>query len=203
MFANTTSQSQKKKPFKTPPFKKKKINSIVDRVNEDIEKEHKKQAANNNTNSNKTKEVTKLREETMPIYSSSSTKRYMDRTTVTDSSTKNYKICRNAEVNNDGTLSYKGRTVIAIGQKYGKPGTKLDITLKNNNGKEHTIKTIVGDSKKYCDTENSAGWVAADGSLLEIVVDTNTINELSRKMGDMNYTPALNGIIVKIVKIKD
>lgn len=137
----------------------------------------------------------------MPLYSNSSVKRYMDRTAVTDSSTKNYEICRNASVNNDGTLSYNGRTVIAIGQKYGKPGTKLDITLKKDDGKQHTVNAIVGDSKKYCDTENGQGWVAADGSVLEIVVDTNCINNLSRKMGDMNYTNALNGTIVKIVKL--
>lgn len=166
---------------KAHKYEQEKIQSIVEHVNKTIEKEHIENSA-------------------MPLYSTSSIKRYMDRNTVTDTSTKNYKICHNASVNNDGTLTYNGRTVIAIGQKYGKPGTKLDITLKNDEKKEHIVKAIIGDIKKYTDTQNGAGWVAADGSVLEIVVDTHRINQTSKLMGDMNYTPSLNGTIVKIVK---
>lgn len=191
-----------------------KIQSMIDYTNKAVEKAHKEIEENTDakTSKEKTKEKATLeqkiaqlksKEKEMPIYSSSPVKRYMDRTTVTDSSTKNYEICRNASVNDDGTLSYDGRTVIAIGQKYGKPGTKLDITLKNNDGEEHVVKTIVGDSKQYRHTQNGSGWVASDGSVLEIVVDTNSINDISRIMGDMDYTPALNGSIIKITKIKN
>lgn len=172
----------------------------VEKATKEYEKYDKKISASKSKKEKKAKEQ-KLASKEMPLYSNSSVKRYMDRTTVTDSSTKNYKICRNASVNDDGTLSYDGRTVIAIGQKYGTPGTKLDITLEKDDGNQHTVKAIIGDSKKYCDTENGAGWVAADGSVLEIVVDTNSINDLSRTMGDMNYTKALNGTIVSIEKL--
>lgn len=170
---------------KAHKYEQEKIQSIVEHVNQTVKT---------------TKTETPTSENEMPLYSTSSVKRYMDRRAVTDSSTKNYEICRNASVNKDGTLDYNGRTVIAIGQKYGKPGTKLDITLKNDEGKEHLVKAIIGDAKKYADTQNGAGWVAADGSVLEIVVDTASINQTSKLMGDMNYTPALNGVIVKIVK---
>lgn len=184
----------------------KEIEQIVKETTQEIEKAQQEYEKNiSEASASKSKKEEKAETQTankeMPLYSNSAVKRYMDRTTVTDSSTKNYKICRNASVNDDGTLSYDGRTVIAIGQKYGKPGTKLDITLQNDEGNNHTVKTIVGDSKQYQHTQNNAGWVAADGSLLEIVVDTNVINDLSRQMGDMNYTPALNGTIVKIIKV--
>jgi hypothetical protein len=182
-------------------LQQKELQKTIDDVNAAIEKDHKRTENIADDKLDHMSKESKIETNEMPIYSSSSVKRYMDRKTVTDTSTKNYKICRNASVNDDGTLSYDGRTVIAIGQKYGKPGTKLDITLQNDEGNTHTVKTIVGDSKQYQHTQNNAGWVAADGSLLEIVVDTNTINDLSRKMGDMNYTPALNGTIVKIIKV--
>lgn len=204
----------KENAIKQSERQQEKIQSMIDYTNEAVEKAHKetKENADAKTNKKQAKTETILEqkiaqltenEKEMPIYSSSPVKRYMDRTTVTDSSTKNYEICRNASVNDDGTLSYDGRTVIAIGQKYGKPGTKLDITLKNNDGEERVVKTIVGDSKKYHHTKNCSGWVASDGSVLEIVVDTNSINDISRIMGDMDYTPALNGSIIKIVKIKN
>lgn len=196
-----TPQYTKTEAQQKAAVEKEKIEQIVEDTTKKVENETQKQVTKNDKNTEQKTATLKTKTEEMPLYSNSSVKRYMDRTTVTDSSTKNYTICRNASVNCDGTLSYDGRTVIAIGQEYGKPGTKLDITLKKDDGKEHTVNAIIGDSKKYCDTENGAGWVAADGSVLEIVVDTNSINELSKKMGDMNYTEALNGTIVRIIKL--
>lgn len=136
----------------------------------------------------------------MPLVSTSPVKRYMDRNAVTDKSTQNYKICHNADLCDDGTLEYCGRKVIAIGQAYGMPGDKLDITLLRENGEEYVMEAVVGDVKKNKDTLNGEGFIGEDGHVIEMVVDTGTINNLSKKMGDMNYTPSVEGSIIGITK---
>ena len=134
----------------------------------------------------------------MPVASTSSVKRYMDRSAVTDTSTQNYKICHKAKVCEDGTLEYEGRKVIAIGQAYGTPGDKLDITLQRKNGEEYVLKAVIGDAKKYADTKNGEGFCGKDGHVIEMIVDTEVISPVSKEMGDMNYTPSVEGDVVSI-----
>lgn len=132
----------------------------------------------------------------LPLYNITSQKLWMDYRAITDTSSPQWSISRNGRVGNDGILRYNDYICIALGQEYGAVGDKFLIQIG-----EKKVKCILTDQKKYCDTLNGEGWLDPYGNLLEILVDSDIINSDCRQMGDMNYTPALNGEVTAIWKI--
>jgi hypothetical protein len=129
----------------------------------------------------------------LPVASTSSVKRWEDYRCVTDTSSKQYELLHKAVKGDDGLLRIDNCICIAIGQRYGKPGDKLLITV---GGKPTWF--IIADSKQYKDTAGHDGWTGPDGHLLEMIVDTDRISETCYARGDMNYAKAVQGKITRV-----
>ena len=90
------------------------------------------------------------------------------------------------------------RYCIAVGSYYTKKiGVKIDLVLSHN-GRKHTLKCITADSKDDSDTVNNHR-VHKDGSVVEFVVNTNSLSQKTRLMGDVSYAgKQFKGKIIKI-----
>ena len=90
------------------------------------------------------------------------------------------------------------RYCIAIGSYYTKTiGKKIDIVLKHNN-KTHVLKCITADSKADKDTV-SKHRIHKDGSVVEFVVNTSSLPQKAKVMGDISYAgKKFKGKILKI-----
>ena len=90
------------------------------------------------------------------------------------------------------------RYCIAIGSYYTKTiGKKIDIVLKHK-GKTHVLKCITADSKADKDTV-SKHRIHKDGSVVEFVVNTSSLPQKAKVMGDISYAgKKFKGKITKI-----
>lgn len=120
----------------------------------------------------------------------------MDFRTITDNTSLQYVIVNNASIDN-GYLYYEGAICVALGSVYGEIGTKYNVTLET--GKQVAI--IKADEKSDLHTVN--GCNNANGSILELIVDTHTMDPTIKQMGDFNYDSFLQGRIVAIEKVGD
>lgn len=85
-----------------------------------------------------------------------------------------------------GVYMVGNRYCIALGSYYTNYiGTKVDLVL-NNNGKKHILKCIAADSKADKDTIKHHK-IHKDGSVVEFVVKSKMLPEITRKMGDISY----------------
>ena len=88
--------------------------------------------------------------------------------------------------NNTGVWMVGDRYCIAVGSYYTKTiGKKIDIVLKHNN-KTHVLKCITADSKDDKDTV-SKHRIHKDGSVVEFVVNTSSLPQKAKVMGDISY----------------
>ena len=88
--------------------------------------------------------------------------------------------------NNTGVWIVGDRYCIAVGSYYTKTiGKKIDIVLKHNN-KTHVLKCITADSKADKDTV-SKHRIHKDGSVVEFVVNTSSLPQKAKVMGDISY----------------
>lgn len=117
----------------------------------------------------------------------------MDFRTITDTTSKQYEIVNNSYIEN-GLLYYDGAICVALGSVYGEVGTIYRITLENGN----QIKVIKADEKSDAHTYN--GCNNSNGSILELIVDTETMDPFVMQMGDYNHSTLFNGNIVTIEK---
>lgn len=123
-------------------------------------------------------------------------KRFMDYRTITDTTSKQFSIQRNAVTNKEGLRIYQGRYCIAIGQGWGnKVGDKVTVILAGG----RTQECIVADLKKDEDTDVT-NKKALDGTTIEAIVDANAISEKTEMMGDISYTEGWYGCVKTIEK---
>lgn len=120
-----------------------------------------------------------------------SVKNYMDYRTITDIDSKQYQIVNDAK-NFNGLLYYNGAICVALGSIYGDVGTIYKITLES--GRELLI--IKADEKSDRHTIN--GCNNTNGSILELIVNTDSMDETVKIMGDYDYSELLHGKIVKM-----
>ena len=131
----------------------------------------------------------------------SSFKSYMDYRTITNTSSKQYKLIHSDDVTigSDGLL-YSGEYVgIALGSRYGKIGDKYIITL--DTGKQ--FKVIKLDEKSDKHTYDGCHHIP-DGSMVEFVIDINKASKsypMAIRMGNFNYVDAFNGTVIQIQKV--
>jgi hypothetical protein len=132
---------------------------------------------------------------TMPLVSTSSVKRWEDRSCISDTGSEAYTLLSQGTVDEDGLVTIDGYIAVALGQKYGRVGDKFIITI---GGKR--VKCIMADAKANCDT--NGGWTGKDGHVIEMIVDSGSIPTQCQVSGDMNDCSSVQGRIEKIEKLK-
>lgn len=136
------------------------------------------------------------KEMNVPIIDNSF-KSYMGYGSITNKNSKQWQLQEIAYTNENGFRMIDNKYLVAIGTFYTKEcGDEFKITLES--GKE--IDVIIGDVKQDIHTNNTHQYSPLNGNMVEFIVDTKKINNMSRKMGDMSYS-GLEGKIVKIEKL--
>lgn len=121
-----------------------------------------------------------------PCSTTSTFKSYMDYRTITNKASRQYKLQQTAYTEG-GYRKVDGRKMIAIANF--EVGDELDIELSSG----EIMETVVGDLKA------NTSCTHPDSSLIEMIVDTNTMDPYVKKLG--NYNKIHNGTIVEIAKI--
>lgn len=123
-------------------------------------------------------------------------KSYMSYRAITSKSSRQYKLQNSlAYTDNNGLRMVNGRYCVALGSYYTTTiGQWVDIELENG----EIIQGILADCKsnKHTDATNR---ICFDGSVVEFVVDTKTLDKTAKKMGDISY---LNNWNSKVASIK-
>lgn len=119
----------------------------------------------------------------MPVYGDTR-KSYMDYTKITLKSSPQYKLQLQATTDTNGLRTVNGRYTIALGSYYTtNVGQYLDIVLSNGT----VIPCVVGECKQDRHT-NENHSIGADGGAIEFIVETNMLNDESRRQGDISYS---------------
>ena len=143
------------------------------------------------------KEIKNTLEMALPYGVDGSFKTYMDYRAITNKRSWQWGLQTRAYTNNEGFRMIDGKYLVALGTYYSNGyGEEFIITL--NNGKQ--LNVMVGDIKANRHTDSTNRYIARNGNIVEFIVDTNMLNNMSRKMGNVSYS-GLHGGITKIEKI--
>ena len=136
----------------------------------------------------------------LPNVSDNSFKTYMSYTAITNRNSLQWKMQQEAVTTENGFRLYEDRYMIAVGTYYAdRCGIKLNVHLENGN----IIYCITGDIKQNIHTDASNRYVPANGNVVEFIVDTNKIDTMARRMGNMSYSENFYGQIVKIELVEE
>lgn len=118
----------------------------------------------------------------------------MDYRTITNKSSVQYAMQLEALTDENGFRKYDDRFMVAVGTAYASEcGIKINITLEDGT----VINCITGDIKADIHTDPTNTHIPHNGNIVEFIVDTKTISDICRKMGDMSYA-GIHGGIVKL-----
>ncbi len=129
------------------------------------------------------------------ISTSSDFKSYMPKSSITARGTKQYKIVHNSVPDENGLLKYNGYYCVALGSAFGEVGELFKITLQNGN----SFNVIKADEKADIHTINR--MYSKDGSVIEFIVDSNTLNKTVKKLGNVGVLKKFNSPVQNIAKI--
>lgn len=107
-------------------------------------------------------------------------KPWMDYRAVTDTSSVQYELLSRSWHADNGLLYVDGCLCVALGSKWGEVGTRY--TFRMSTGDE--IPVIKCDEKQDIHTAGGEGWTGEDGHLIEMIVDTDCLDEEAMLMGD-------------------
>ena len=129
------------------------------------------------------------------VPSNNTIKSYMDYRCITLKSSNQYKLQESSAYTGDhGIRMVNGRYCIAVGSYYTTTiGQYIDVELENGN----VIKGILADCKADRDTDPT-NRMHSDGSVVEFVVDTKSLDRTAKIMGDISYVNEWNSKIVNI-----
>lgn len=135
-----------------------------------------------------------LKWDIIDFASTSTFKSYMDKKSVTDTSSKQYNLLKNAYTIN-GIYHVDGYICVAMSSYFGNVGDILQVTLSGG----AVLDVIIADvkSNKHINENNEQ---VNDGSVIEFVVDINTMDQTVRKIGNYNYI--YSGAITLIKRLK-
>ena len=128
----------------------------------------------------------------IPTATSGSFKSFMDYRMITDKTSNQYELQKQAITSKDGFRMLDGRFMVAMGTYYAEEvGKMFVITLDSG----RTFEVVVGDIKqdRHTDEKHQYGLVCND--IIEFIVDTDQISKFSMKMGSMME---FEGAIIKI-----
>ena len=136
--------------------------------------------------------------EEVEVCAYSPKKLWMDYRMITDESSSQYwYIQEHMSVQDNGLLlSADGYIGVALGSVYGEIGNKYTVTTNTGN----IFKIVKIDEK--ADRHTTNGCYDSSGSMLEMVVDTNLMDENAKFHGDYDVVSEFNGTIIKILKEK-
>lgn len=118
-----------------------------------------------------------------PCCTKSTFKSYMDFKKITNKSSRQYRLQKDAYTE-DGFRKVDGRVMVAMANF--KVGDLLDLTFEDGS----ILEVIIGDIKA------NTKCTHPDGSMLEFIVDTKTMNPRARKLG--SFHEIFPGSIVSI-----
>ena len=128
-----------------------------------------------------------------PLTSNSANKPWMDYRAVTDTASTQWAIISQAVHRDDGLLEVDGCILVALGSYWGPVGTTYRATIGG-----HTVYLMKGDAKQDCHTYGGYGYEGQNGHLIEVIVDTDYLDEMAGIMGDCDYLEALNGEVTEL-----
>lgn len=116
---------------------------------------------------------------------------YMDYRLVTATNTNNYRVLNSNDSytdSNTGIRMNDNQICVAVGSYYGLPGDYIDIVLEDGT----VIEAIVADGKADEDTDPTNRYQKYDGSVVELVVDTNVYNPSNSTYLQQKITKIIN-----------
>lgn len=124
-------------------------------------------------------------------------KTYMDYRKITNKSSKQWALQQLAQTDENGFRVFNGRYLVAVGTFYAKEvGKEMRITLED--GKE--VLVIIGDIKQDIHTDKNNQYVPANGNIVEFIVDTDKLDPLTKKLGNVSNS-GLEGKIAMIEEV--
>lgn len=133
----------------------------------------------------------------LPTEATGEFKTYMDYRKITDKSSKQWALQQLAETDENGFRVFNGKYLVAVGTYYSKDvGKEMRITLED--GKK--INVIIGDIKQDIHTDKNNQYVPVNGNIVEFIVDTDKLDPLTKKLGDVSNS-GLEGKIVMIEEV--
>ena len=111
-------------------------------------------------------------------------KSYMDADTITSRNTDQYKLKAKYIIDEQtGIWTVDERYCIAVGSYYTQSiGTYIDVVMENGS----TLHCILGECKRNRDTDHT-NRQNPNGSVVEFIVNTSSIPNMVRKMGNCSY----------------
>jgi len=110
-------------------------------------------------------------------------KSYMDYRTITDTTSRQYELQKQADTDWCGMRMIDGRYCVAVGSYYSTTvGQAVDVIMENGS----TIHCIVADLKQDIHTD-SANRQNPNGSVVEFLVDTDILHSCIQRTGDISY----------------
>ena len=126
-------------------------------------------------------------------------KSYMSFKSITNKSSEQYRLQSECWSDEYGFRRWGDYYCVALGSRYSTNiGSKFKITF--DTGVE--IYAILADCKSDKHTDRTNSYNPFNNNICEFIVDMNSLDGLSKKMGDISYSP--NGLMGgKIVKIQE
>ena len=132
----------------------------------------------------------------LPTEATGEFKTYMDYRKITDKTSKQWNLQQLATTNEKGFRVFNGRYLVAVGTYYANEvGKELKITLDNG----FVFYAIVGDIKMDMHTDANNQYIPINGNIVEFIVDTNKLDPMIKKLGDVSNL----GFKGKIVRIEE
>ena len=133
----------------------------------------------------------------LPTEATGEFKTYMDYRKITNKSSKQWALQQLATTNEKGFRVFNGKYLVAIGTYYSKDvGKELRITLEDGT----VFYAMVGDIKQDIHTDKNNQYVPVNGNIVEFIVDTDKLDPLTKKLGDVSNS-GLEGKIVMIEEV--
>lgn len=130
---------------------------------------------------------------TLPVYATGEFKSYMDGSMISDTTSQAYQQLQSLYVEN-GLYTDGKYIAIALASFYGHVGDKFRITLSSN----QVFYAIMCDTKQDIHIDSTYAH-KVDGSVIEFIVDTKTMNQRVLEEGSLNSI--YRGSIVKIERL--
>lgn len=135
------------------------------------------------------------------VPSNSGFKSYMDYKYITATDSAQYQLQHSyAQTSDSGIRTVNDRYCIAVGSYFTDDiGQYIDLILENGT----VIQCVLADQKADAHTDRRNMFTNSNGCLSEFVVDTNSLNDNARIIGDISYCNSNWNSPVKEIKVYD
>jgi len=125
-------------------------------------------------------------------------KTYMDYRTITDKSSRQWKLQQQAVTDSQGFRKVGEYLCVALGSYFSTNiGDKFKITLDSGN----IILVILGDCKADIHTDKTNRYIPKNKNVVEFIVDSNKLDKSVKAMGSVGVLDGFKGRVVKIERI--